>query len=142
MTDDQIDTWLAALFDGEGGFHIGTDSKGYNSFKMFITQTWCDELLYLIEEVLGIGWVEPGSAWRCAGKPACLALLDRIQPYLVVKKHCAVKFRNILSTVRTEGRDLTQEQRDKRKELLDEWQATCTRAARIALHARLKTVQE
>jgi len=134
MTKEQEDTWLAALFDGEGGFYIGND-KSYMQCKMYITQAHCDELLHTVKETLEFGWVEPGAAWRVAGRKNCLILLDRIEPYLIVKKMCAALFREILGTVRTEGKFLTEEQIDRREELMDKWQATCTRAARNAQHA-------
>jgi hypothetical protein len=142
MTTEQEDTWLAALFDGEGGFNIGTDTRGYNSFKMYITQSHCDRLLELVKEKLGFGWVEPAHAWRCGGNEACVRLLNRIEPYLVVKKSCAELFRQILGTIRKEGRGSLDDQFIQRSILLDKWEHTCTRRAQNARNALSVTVQE
>ena len=124
MTKDQEDAWLAGLFDGEGCFNVSIDRDGCLDVRAMICNTYIP-LLERIEEVMGFGHIDAyptieasGSCrWRCS-RANVSRLLDRIEPYLIVKKDEAEIIRAMLSTVGTRvSEDLLV-----RQELLNVWQ--------------------
>src|ERR1041385_2063636 len=95
MTREQEDAWLAALFDGEGGYSLQRNMHDSGiTLKVHITNT-CKELLLKIQEVVGYGRIvevamskgrrKPCYYWVCVSKQLDDFLI-RVEPYLIAKR--------------------------------------------------------
>jgi hypothetical protein len=128
------DKQLAMAFDCEGGFCVAEDGHHYNSLLVSasIAQSYCDELLYRIKNAVGYGAVSEGQQWEISGKARILTLLDRIEPYLIVKKNEAVVIRAILGTVGSAGVALDPRTRLLREKYVEYWKNNYSRKAKKA----------
>lgn len=127
------DKQLAMAFDCEGSFSVGESQREYTILQVTldIAQSYCDELLFSIQSSVGYGYVESGHTWRLKGKDRILAFLDKIEPYLIVKRDEAKLIRGLLDTVGT-GTPLKPEVQLLRARLLELWNANYSRAAKKA----------
>jgi hypothetical protein len=127
---------VAMAFDCEGFFELGTRQSSTNPsgqqvlVRAWITQKYCDELLYTIAETLNFGKVTPGWRWGCQGKENVGKLLDFMQPWLIVNREQAKIVRGFLATIVGRGSPPTIAQLVLRDKLLSVWELNFSQKAK------------
>ena len=121
MTKEQQDTWLAAIFDGEG--HFDVQAKGsHPHIGIKIVQVYSDELLEKIKEVTGYGKVDPGLQWRTHSTNEVKNFIDRVRPYLIVKQYECKLLEAITATFVQQGYHPTPQALVYRDRLMQLWE--------------------
>jgi hypothetical protein len=128
MNEDQLTGWLVGLFDGEGSIvieEITRDGSGFN-VKVNISNS-NRELLVTIKERLGYGFlskVSNGAArWSCSHDNA-KRFLERVQPFVIVKRQKVEIALALLNTVTTGINKLSPEVIILRERYLEAWRLT------------------
>jgi hypothetical protein len=122
------DGWLAGLLDGEGSIIVSFGRDGDLQMRALIANTNV-ELLETVREVMDCGSVDIASnRWMCTTRNV-EKLLDRVEPYLIVKRTRAALARALFTTIKpgTNQSDNSPEHLARvllRKKLLELWEST------------------